>query len=572
MGTNERPCCDVERLEGARDVDGLMQLLQDNRNNLLGWEAAEALVRLRDQRAVAPLCVTLSHECAPARQHAARLLGELGAISSTGPLTHTLRDRDRHVRAAAALALGRLRAGDALDHLLEALGDDEPCVRAAAAEALGLLADPRAAATLETLLTDDSSRVRERTRQALRTIGARAEPLAPLPPQGAGPGEPVRAEPDPDTETLLDTLDGSDAEARLEAARRLAARRELRAIEPLIRGFRSGDDRYHETVAGLLAEMGPVAHVALMQALGDPEPGIRAGSVTALGAAGVESARGVMAVALRDPAAIVRAAAADALGRIGATETKRALVRALRDTDRLVRGRAAGALERLGWSPRGPAVRAGWLVALGRWEEAVALGEDAVGAIAAELDGDGGSARRSAAEALVRIGAAAVPTLLGILRGGDPLARELAAWALGELRPGEAVAPLDEALADPNPGVRAAALTALDKYDDERLFDSVLRALDDEADSVRARALEAVGHLGNGRAGDAVIGRLEDLSPAVRRTAAEVVGRLHETRAIRPLLRMLRDDDREVRAAAEQAIAAVMGTAGEEPAGSQRRS
>lgn len=586
MGTTGPETALVAQLEAGHEVDRLLQLLADNPDETIGWEAAEALARLGDARAISPLLASLDHARAPTRQHAARLLGEFRAVPAVRPLIERLADRDRYVRAAAALALGQVGTPEVLEPLTAALTDKESCVRIKAAEALRLLGDGRAAPALTGALKDDDARVREAAGLALAELVPAAaadknppapehdiewyfslEPSAPDDSQPAEPGdEPhpgLPSEPAADrADGLIRTLTAGDCCARLIAAEQLAREGELRAIEPMIRSFAGCDAAYREKVAALLAGMGRIAHLALVQALSDRDPDIRVGAAVALGVAGVELAAEPLLRAAGDRDARVRTAAIIALPRmkpaafapVGAPDAFGTLVAALDDRDPLVRRSAAEALEHISWQPADPGEQARYQVALGCWEAAAALGEPALPALAAALRFTDVDARGQAARTLVSIGPGAAGLLLAELAGPSALARTMAAWALGELRSADAEAKLVAALEDPDPEVREAALVALDKLEATDRFDRLTARLTDATDFVRVTAVEVVGHLGNGRAAEAIIGRLGDESPDVRRVAAETLRGLRDPRAIRSLLRALNDVDHGVRYAAAEAL------------------
>jgi HEAT repeat protein len=564
MGTTGSPPLDIERLEGTHNCRGLLRVLTEERDTDRGWQAAEALVRLGDARAIPVLCESLEHDGAPARQHAARLLGELRAIPAVRPLIQRLTDSNRYVRAAAAFALGQIGAQEALDSLVTALADEESCVRVKAAEALSMLGDSRAWEALTAALDDESSAVRRKVRAALDNLGVAESPatdesageqvvgtgrwaftLKPASddPDDARAGTPAGVEPEPVREApasakfepaedavegLIAALAGDDCADRLAAVEKLAAAGEKRAIEPMIQSFRGCDDAYRHRVAHLLAGMGRLARLALGQALDDADPDIRAGAAEAIAAAAH-----------------------------GATDGAKRLTKSLYDPDPGVRRSAAASLERMGWQPPGEAVQAAWLVALDRWDEAVAIGPGAARTFVAALRNRDDHSRRKAADALVRLGPASISPLRRTLEGRDARARALAVWALGELGATDSTDALVGALGDTSPEVREAALVALDKLGASQHFDSILPQLTDEADFVRVTAVEVIGHLGNGRAAEAITGRLLDSSPDVRRVAAETLGRLKDVRSARALLRVLNDDDHGVRYAAEQALEAI---------------
>ncbi|MFO7674776.1 MAG: HEAT repeat domain-containing protein [bacterium] len=327
---------------------------------------------------------------------------------------------------------------------------------------------------------------------------------------------------------LLEALASDDHAARLAAADKLAATGEKRAIEPMLQAFKGCDEACRHHLARLLAGMGRIARIVLVQALEDPDPGIRAGAAEALGVA-----------------------------KFFAAAAAKKLSGSLYDPDPTARRSAAEALDRFGWRPHGEAAEAARLVALNRWDDAIAIGPGAARAFVTNLHNDEDYYRRRAANALVKLGPAATGPLLHTLAGPDERARALAVWVLGEMHAADATDTLLAALADENPGVREAALVALDKLGAAKHFDNILTRLTDESDFVRVAAVEVVGHLGNGRAAASITGRLDDPSPDVRRVAAETLGRLRDAGSARALLRTLTDEDHGVRYAAEQALAEI---------------
>ncbi|MCL4232971.1 MAG: HEAT repeat domain-containing protein [Deltaproteobacteria bacterium] len=60
----------------------------------------------------------------------------------------------------------------------------------------------------------------------------------------------------------------------------------------------------------------------------------------------------------------------------------------------------------------------------------------------------------------------AMPILNGVVTSHrSPLVREAAAWALGRIGDFASIAPLEKAMTDPDPRVRAAAIDAIGNYD-----------------------------------------------------------------------------------------------------------
>ncbi len=107
-------------------------------------------------------------------------------------------------------------------------------------------------------------------------------------------------------------------------------------------------------------------------------------------------------------------------------------------------------------------------------------------------------ARQVAAEALGKIGKAALPRLVAELKSANVNARWSAATALGETKNPAAVPALkDTMLADADGHVRWSAATALGKIKSPASVQALLGALPKENDKwVKARIIEAIGESG----------------------------------------------------------------------------
>jgi HEAT repeat protein len=150
---------------------------------------------------------------------------------------------------------------------------------------------------------------------------------------------------------------------------------------------------------------------------------------------------------------------------------------------------------------------------------------------------------------------------------GDPDAtrRERAAAALGELMDHHALAPLADAVRqDKSQDVRAAAVRALARLNDQAAGPIVADALSDAAKAVRLAALDVVIITQSFRDFDALMPLLGDDDATVRQRAARLVGeyRVREGEAV--LIAMLRGDtSAAVRKAAAWALGRIGGEAGQ---------
>jgi hypothetical protein len=96
----------------------------------------------------------------------------------------------------------------------------------------------------------------------------------------------------------------------------------------------------------------------------------------------------------------------------------------------------------------------------------------------------------------------AAPVLLEMLRSEEDRTRANAAWLMGFAASGVADPhPLLQALEDPNPDVRGAAVGSLVSFNSQLdVFDALARMLHDPDESVRVDAASSLGYLGDPRA------------------------------------------------------------------------
>ncbi len=101
---------------------------------------------------------------------AAKALGLIGDKSISNVLEIFLKSEDKFVACEAALALGRLTETKAVPELINLLEDFNGNIRFAAAEALGQICDQRAARALRERLKDEDEGVRAKARWALSRL------------------------------------------------------------------------------------------------------------------------------------------------------------------------------------------------------------------------------------------------------------------------------------------------------------------------------------------------------------------------------------------------------------------
>jgi HEAT repeat protein len=301
----------------------------------------EALTRLRDRRAVAPLVEMLSDPIREIRWCAVSVLGHLGDPRAVEPLMARIEDSDPYVRDWAIWALGQLGDQRVAEPLLARL---EREYHQAVAVALGLLREPCA---VEPLMAYLATAIREHpARSAVRSPPHHSAAWA------LGEIGDRRAVP-----VLVDMLDHDESENRLatfDTARAVAARalgqlRDPRAFEALVRALQDDDEYNRDAAAVALGHLGDPRGVdVLLGVLQGEDAGVRGSVCEGLGLLGDTRAVEPLLRALGDASDIVRSHAAEALGRLADRRAVDPLVETLRDGDSFVRESAAEALGVLG--------------------------------------------------------------------------------------------------------------------------------------------------------------------------------------------------------------------------------
>jgi len=490
-------------------------------------------------------------------------------------LVERLQDPDRSVREAATLALWRMGDGVAprLRKVLEG-GNVEAC--AAAARALAALGEPEADALLEALRTGAPAARRAAALALASRLGQQRSPeltgalLGALSAADAGVREAaaralgrLQVEESEAANALLGALKDPSAAVRAAAAGAVASSRRPAdsAADELERLLQDADPRVRRTAVSSLGELGRSPH-ALRRAIEDPDPAVRRTAARALGRLKVAAADpvGPLAAALEDSDATVQAAACWALGDLEAdcSAAVPALAKALAGPDRDLRSAAARALMKAG--PKAAPALDALTVAfqdeddfVRRWAADVlgGLGEAARPALPA-LEGlrSNPKLRRAALEVLARIDpgrertvalllesddwhkleelkkvgfAAAVPALVGALRGPEDAPRERAARLLAFVKP-EGEEALAKAIGGGPGPVRLAAVRGAGATDQpgRGLIEALLAATGDPSPELRGAAVESLTRSARGRPDvvAALTRMLADREPSVRWTAA----------------------------------------------------
>jgi HEAT repeat protein len=403
----------------------------------------------KGEAAVPDLIEALKDKEAKVRSGAAQALCRIGpqAKAAIPVLLACLKDPDRWVRIQVGKALGSM-GETVVPKLVEVLKGEDQDSRFAAADALGEVGEAAVPALVDALKQDE---LRYLALEALTKLGPRAKGAIPalidLLKRHERPavGRCLAHIGDPAAPALKEFLKSGDPNLRWEAAVilvEIGVGRDSMLFRDLTPPARAGQE---VTYQGKTASEWTLL-------LHDTEPSVRSYAAEALGKMGSVPADSAdeLGFAVLDTEKAVQLSAAGALANIGA-RARRALpflVRALRSRDlEVVRG-AAHAIANLGpeAQPAIPALieilkhdfeRPYDLVGLGRFQD-----------------------RRCAAYTLSKIGAAALPSLLELLRSDE---EELRSWAAKSLTwMGKSVeSELVRALEDEDASLRRGAAEAL---------------------------------------------------------------------------------------------------------------
>jgi HEAT repeat protein len=583
---------ELEVAQSARtvDPDELVAAVGDQEDAVRRNAAIEALTKGGD-RSVPSLIRALRHKDPEVIMFAAGILGKTRDPAAIPHLVQLLESEEINVAQAAIDSLAQLRATVAVDALIHAL-DRDPWLRFAAVHALGEIGDERGVEPLVPLLEDEV--MRPVVVEALGRIGTPTA-LAVLSrvlretqqPDVFGSclraiGEALERNPDPEllsNVTSFTQLAGPEAmDVHMRLVRVLATEEpshaeqiELKgAAAAVIRALRlrplyttlvlAGRDPTLKDVLQFCAvAIGPEIASSLEVGLGFANPHVRLLACQCLGSLGLAPMAPRLEPLLDDPDEIVRAAATQALVRLGYEPAIPRLVKSLRDASVIVRDAAKAGLARMDAETVTAALLANPIV------------DAPTRLLALEICAQNAHSRQRT-------------FLLACLDDQSPEVRRLALTAAGAQVGWECVERVAEALRDPHPKVRRAALAILPRYREKRvrklLLDHIERDSETRPDAVRALATLRDGTVAphlitllkreDARGRLAIIDTLAELrEPAsepmlvslladgdgdVRRAAVQALGRFGSVTALRHVRAAVRDPAWQVRAAAAEAV------------------
>ena len=233
-----------------------------------------ALGRTGDRAAAEALLASAAKGSAPAQAHAvagcvllADTLADRGEKAAALEIYRNLHARTDPLRAAAFPGLARTGGMAEMDRIAAALGDPDPRIRGAAVEAAALLPPAEAAPALIARLKEASRETRLAILRALGLLGHK----------GSAPA-------------LVAFLSDPDEEIRQAAARALGSSPDPAAVPPLLKAAAEGGSLRGPARESLDRIQGPEADAALLTALKEGDPRVRAEAGRALGVRRVSAA------------------------------------------------------------------------------------------------------------------------------------------------------------------------------------------------------------------------------------------------------------------------------------------
>jgi len=435
----------VKEMEEKSNVEGLIKALSNTKYADVRWQAANALGKIGDKRAVEPLIDAFADSPEDVRKSAVDALGQIGDERAVNALIAALNDKDQDVRKSTVDALGQIGDERAVNALIAALNDKDEDVRKSVNYALGRIGyDHAAKAVIETLKNMDlkdldwdvwRSVFSSLERFGWRPEGGREEAIYWITKRRwhscIGIGEAA-------IEPLIAALNDKEADVRQSAIVALKNFGSKRIIEPFIEALNDKDAFVRKVAISALGEIGDKRAVEpLGKGLFEWHGSMKQTAVDALGQIGDERAVKPLIAALNDKDEEVRKSIICALGKIGDKRAVEQLVEAtLKDEKKIVSDAASTELMR--------------------------FGNGAVEPLIAALKHNAFEVFRKAAGALGKIGdKRAVEPLIAALKQGK--GTEAAASALGKIGDKRAVEPLIEKLKDSGVYVRSSVFLALEK-------------------------------------------------------------------------------------------------------------
>lgn len=535
-------------------------------------QAARKLGEIKDSRAVKPLIAALKDSSSYVRHAATKALEKIGDERAVEPLIAALKDSDSGVRWAATGALGKIGDERAVEPLIAALKDGKREVRKAAAMALGKIGDTRAIEPLIAELKSSVTTIRVEAAAVLQLLGWKPKDDKERPlfdfahallAVKRGEWEKAVNSGMAIVEPLVAALKWRNSGMRHDAAWALGEVGDARAVEPLVVALKDdyypattsivealkkiGDAQPDKSLTPFLKEnnLGAAAVKPLLAFLGQRKPLSEDVSYTAwiLGEIGdtraVEPLVGKLKYSDYQYMDFnVWNTIAEALGKIGDPRAVDILITGFHHSE--AQAAAADALLKIG----APAVASLVTALKGLGSNAVKvlvkMGDVAVGPLVAALNCDNEGRRLQAVEALQLLGwkpkdATVIGPLIAALKGNNNAVQQ-------DERQSSCLAGNQDAPSkDSNYAVQVEAAWALRKIGASCAVEPLIAALKDNNRHVREAVAEALGEIGDIRAFEPLVAVLNDSNDEARGEAAKSLGKIDKARAVEPLVAVLKD-------------------------------
>ena len=513
------------KIKDQRAVDALLASLSRYDQGWLDYAAAEALGEIGDERALGPLLAALGRSSL--REPVLEALGKIGNADTLGPLITSLADPLRIVREVSITALAAIyRKNDptarqkiidtvrdgmsdrAADFLEEILVTSSGELQKAAIVLLGWTGRESSIRRLIELLREEE--LEEPMAESLRHIGA----------ERAG--------------FLLPYLASDNALVRRTVARVLGDIGISDALQPLIGLLSDENGHVRSTAATALGRLGsPKAVGPLLALLEDEYENVQETAIQALAAIGDESLLDGLLKDFSTRPAFLRRNIAFLLGRFSTEKAFDALVFALKDEEPAVRKAVVDSLSQapeakalrpllLAITDDDPEIRMVAAEALGRTNAA-----EACDALIPLLEDQDLWVRASAARGLGRIGGDhAIAALVAHLGGASDIFLLALVEVLGKLKAAQALSPLLTLTYHADTEVRKTVLTALSGFSGEAVQRAMVSRLSDPHWSVRKAAVEAL-RQNKDAATSLLLEKIadQDADAAVRQAAKQALGK-----------------------------------------------
>jgi HEAT repeat protein len=568
-GGNRSAVLDALARGGNRSLSALVGALRSTDDDVVMY-AATALGEARDPAGVPHLIRLLQHPDLNVAQAAIDALGKLRAQSAAAPIEAML-EADPWLRFAAAHALGEIGHPGSVHALMR--GASDPAISELSIEALGKVATVPAATVLAEIICSRADS--ENFDGALLALGTALGRMADR--TGLDNSRPWQK---------LASSAARSVHARLVS---LLVRRDLdpdRAVdqhylkEAAITVIRSlglphlypalieaaWDVAVGEPLLDAVVFVGPAVRPALTEGLANPDADVRVFCATAVAALGIEEAAGACEGLLTSSESRVRAAALRALAALAADRALPSMVRCLADASEAVSGAAVRALG--GMDPNRVTVA---LLAEPR------LAEDHTALVLEVMRSLPCAAQQ--------------PFVVDALSDPRPTVRRAAVIVLAANDTAETIEMLEPLLRDRAVEVRSEVIAALGRRPSRKALALLLETFDRDRET-RDVALRAIGRIGDGPAAHRLIAgyptcdhstrlaiidalggiaapaaepflseQLRASQPEVRSRAVVAVGQYATDGAVTRLVHATRDADARVRLAALESLSAFGGRA-----------